>query len=437
MTSWEANFWSTRGVADNPEDLAIQLWAQKIRFAGAGCIAIAALWTLVTLFGSIVRGLKESLEISRQAREESVSPQDTDLHIKELTAATLLALLLLAGVLYSFAAASTLSAGLIVLCVITGTLLTAIIGFVLAAACGYMAGLVGSSSSPISGITIISVVLIAVVFMLLSQVTDLMQTPGTRAFITAFTLFTATAVTASCCIANDNLQDLKTGQLVGASPRLQQIALIIGTALGALVIAPVLDLLYQSYGFTGALPRADMDPSLVLSAPQATLMSSIVGGIFNRDLDWFYIGMGLLLGAVIIVISMLLQKYSKGRLSLAPLAVGLGIYLPSDVNVMIVVGALISYLLGRSLQQRQKTALQALRERSNLLAAGLIVGESLIGVILAIVLTVSTASGGSASPLALESPLSAQSTQVISLVCFVAGCVYALRLAVRTPRQGA
>ncbi len=425
-------------ILPNPDSLPIEdfssvVWATKLRFAGAGCIAISALWTLIVLIKPIIKGLIDSMELAKEAKAGDIDSRFTDLSFKQMIIYTLVSILIICGVFYKFTINIDIPALWAWSFVFLGTLLAVLIGFLLAASCGYMAGLIGSSSSPISGITIISVVVISLSYLLLSGVQGIFNIEGGRDFVTAFTLFTATVVNATACISNDNLQDLKTGQLVGASPKHQQVALIIGTIIGAFVIAPVLELLYNSYGFPGAMPREHMDPNLALNAPQATLMASIAKGIFNHHLEWTYIIIGLILGAVIIVLNLFIKKVTKGKMFVAPLAVGLGIYLPSSVNVVIIIGSIASYFIVRSLKRKFTDKAQlhekltVLDSRNNLMAAGLIVGESLMGVIMALVLTVSISAGGSDAPLAIDLGLNSTVISVLSFVIFFGGLTYVLR----------
>ena len=216
---------------------------------------------------------------------------------------------------------------------------------------------------------------------------NLFATEAGVQFATAMAIFMTSVVIAIASISNDNLQDLKTGQLVGATPWRQQIALLLGSVAGAVAIAPVLNLLYQAYGFTGALPRAEMDPNAALSAPQATLMTTIAQGIFNSSMEWDYILIGVGVGVVAIIVNLIL-KGTTASLTLPPLAVGMGIYLPPTLEVPLIVGSFISYFVGRYLVARAKMRAGELAEydveqsnrRGVLFASGLIVGESLIGV---------------------------------------------------------
>jgi len=197
-----------------------------------------------------------------------------------------------------------------------------------------------------------------------------------------------------CCaaaIAGDNMQDLKTGHLVGATPYKQQIMQMVGVLTGALVLAPVLELLFNAYGLGGVFPREGMDPSQMLAAPQASLMQSVAQGVFARSLDWAIIGIGALIAVAIIVADQVL-KARGSSFRMPVLAVAVGIYLPLELSVPIFVGGLVSQAAGRALGGRQESS------RGLLFASGLITGEALVGILLAI-------------PFAL-----AQSTDVLRLV---------------------
>ena len=232
--------------------------------------------------------------------------------------------------------------------VVVGVVVALLIGFFVAAACGYMAGLIGTSASPISGIGILATIISSLVVYFIASENNLFATEAGVQFATAMAIFMTSVVIAIASISNDNLQDLKTGQLVGATPWRQQIALLLGSVAGAIAIAPVLNLLYQAYGFTGALPRAEMDPNAALSAPQATLMTTIAQGIFNSSMDWNYILIGVGVGVVAIIVNLIL-KSTTASLTLPPLAVGMGIYLPPTLEVPLIIGSFISYFVGRYL----------------------------------------------------------------------------------------
>jgi putative OPT family oligopeptide transporter len=246
-----------------------------------------------------------------------------------------------------------------------------IVGFLIAGICGYMAGLIGASNSPISGVGILSIVIGASVLVLLMP-----PTAETRTALVAFALFVTAIIFACATISNDNLQDLKTGQLVGASPRRQQIALIVGVAAGAAVIAPVLNLLAKAYGFAGAANVGVVAPN-PLPAPQATLISALAQGVIGGSLEWKMIGIGALVGVGLVVMDATLGALKKLRIP--PLAVGIGIYLPMSATFAVVVGAVLSHWYDRRARSMPNPA--RAERLGTLVASGLIVGESLWGVL--------------------------------------------------------
>lgn len=409
------------------------IWRAKVRYIGAGAIAVAAVWTLLCLLKPMLEGMKLSFQAFRGGiQHQSVERTQQDLSPKTMLIIVLITLGILAATFYSFIATAHISAALGWLLVLCATLMAFLIGFLIAAASGYMAGLIGSSSSPISSIGIVSIVLISLVFMLIGQAAGIFENAHGTEFMTALALFTASVVLAISCISNDNLQDLKTGYLVHATPWRQQVALIIGCVVGAIVISPVLELLYNAYGFTGALPREGMDVSQALSAPQATLMTTIAKGIFSHDLEWTYIFIGMGLGVLLIIADLLLKK-ARPNLSLPPLAVGMGIYLPASVNMPIFIGTLLSYFCMRQIKKQyqqteeQQRAMKEADRRGTLMAAGLIVGESIIGVLLAMVIVISIASHHSESPLAMDLHNWAVMGQCLGLAVFLAGIAIVVR----------
>lgn len=367
---------------------AMKLWKEKVRFIGAGTIGIAAVWTLLMLLKPMVEGMKMSFK-SFGGGAPATERAEQDLSPKAMIFWVLSMMFILGVSFYHFIGDSHITGGMAWLLVVVCTLLASVIGFLVAAACGYMAGLVGSSSSPISGVGIVSIVVISLVLLLVGESGGLMADEANRKFLLALTLFCGSAVICVASISNDNLQDLKTGYLLKATPWRQQVALIIGCIVGALVISPVLELLYEAYGFTGAMPREGMDAAQALAAPQATLMTTIASGIFAHNLEWVYIFTGIAIGAVLIAADLVLKKSSGGKLALPVLAVGMGIYLPPSVNMPIVAGAVLAavlkHIIGKKAENREGRLKNAERI-GTLFSAGLIVGESLIGVIMAFII---------------------------------------------------
>ena len=405
---------------------AMKLWKEKVRFIGAGTIGIAAVWTLLMLLKPMVEGLKMSFK-SFGGGAPAAERTEQDLSPKTMIFWVLSMMLVLGVSFYHFIGDSHITGGMAWLLVVVCTLLASIIGFLVAAACGYMAGLVGSSSSPISGVGIVSIVIISLVLLVVGESGGLMADEANRKFLLALTLFCGSAVICVASISNDNLQDLKTGHLLKATPWRQQVALIIGCIVGALVISPVLELLYEAYGFTGAMPREGMDAAQALAAPQATLMATIASGIFAHNLEWVYIFTGIVIGAVLIVVDLVLKKSSGGKLALPVLAVGMGIYLPPSINMPIVAGAVLAavlkHIIGKKAENREGRLKNAERI-GTLFSAGLIVGESLIGVIMAFIIAFSVTNGGSDAPLALNLENWDAAASWLGLAFFVTGMFF-------------
>lgn len=405
-------------------DSAMTVWKTKVRYIGVGTIGIAAIWTLLILMKPMIEGMVHSFRMLKGGQEASEHRIDIDLSPKTMIYILIATVALIVISLHHFIAAAPISPELSILLVVVCTFLAVFIGFFVAAASGYMAGLVGSSSSPISGIGIISVIVISLVLVSIGNASGLFETVDGQKFLTALTLFTASIVITTACISNDNLQDLKTGLLVEATPWRQQVALIIGCFVGALVIAPVLEILYHAYGFSGALPRPDMDPSQALSAPQATLMTAISQGIFTNKLEWTYILTGVGLGAVLITIDAFLKKVSNKVFSLPVIAVGIGIYLPLSINTPVIVGAFLAWIMARHIAKLGNKEVSAKAERfGTLFSAGLIVGESLMGVILAFIIAASVTTGGSEAPLSLNLENWDTIGEWFGLIVFIVGIV--------------
>ncbi|PRK14461.1 OPT oligopeptide transporter protein [Haemophilus influenzae] len=405
-------------------DAAMTVWKTKVRYIGVGTIGIAAIWTLLILMKPMIEGMVHSFRMLKGGQEASEHRIDIDLSPKTMIYILIATVALIVISLHHFIAAAPISPELSILLVVVCTFLAVFIGFFVAAASGYMAGLVGSSSSPISGIGIISVIVISLVLVSIGNASGLFETVDGQKFLTALTLFTASIVITIACISNDNLQDLKTGLLVEATPWRQQVALIIGCFVGALVIAPVLEILYHAYGFSGALPRPDMDPSQALSAPQATLMTTISQGIFTNKLEWTYILTGVGLGAVLITIDAFLKKVSNKVFGLPVIAVGIGIYLPPSINMPVIVGAFLAWIMARHIAKLGNKEVSAKAERfGTLFSAGLIVGESLMGVILAFIIAASVTTGGSEAPLSLNLENWDTIGEWLGLIVFIVGIV--------------
>ena len=393
---------------------ATGLWVHQVRFMGAGLIGVAAIWSLAGLMGPTIAGVRESLRASRSGSGVKGAAQtDLDMPPRWIAIVFGVALLTMAATFAAFLSGSNAGspAGIWGL-VAFGCVFSVVFGFAVAAACGYMAGLVGSSSSPISGIAIIATILTALLLLAVLQGAGMLASEDGRQAAIAFTLFVVSVVLATATISNDNLQDLKTGLLVGATPWRQQAVLLVGCVVGALVVPPVLSLLYHAYGFPGAMPDPGMDPNQALAAPQATLMAAIARGIFGHALDWTSIAIGIAAGLLLIAIDVVLKR--SGRAGIPVLAVGIGLYLPPTVGVTLAIGAIMGWVVDRRLAGRADG--ERARRRGVLIASGFIVGESLVGVALAAVIGLS----GSQAPLALAGASFEGAAGWLGLVVFAA-----------------
>ncbi len=374
--------------------LAQVTWSRKVRFIGAGAIGVSAIWTLLKLVKPVMSGLAGAMAASRArkaGKADTLPITERDIPIGIVGLVTLACMVPIGWVLGYFANESGLGAHMPTL-IIGGVFYVFLMSFFVSTVCGYMAGLIGSSNSPLSGIGIL--VVIGAALLLVFGVKPYVGPESFKALM-AFALFTTAVVFNVAAIANNNLQDLKTGQLVDATPWKQQVALIIGVIAGAAVIPPVLNLVNQAYGFLGA-PGADLRPS-PLPAPQAGLISSLAQGVIAADIDWSLIRIGAVIGVGIIVLDAILARTTK-HMRVPPLAVGLGIYLPTASTLMIVVGAIAGWFFDRAADRTPKP--KKTKDLGVLLASGLIVGESTIGVVLSAIVVFS----GVAAPLALVSP---------------------------------
>ncbi len=386
-------------------------WSHYVRFIGAGTIGVAAIWTLAKLVRPLVSGLAGALRASRARKTGTLHElprTEHDMPIGTVGLISLVCLVPVAFLLWHFGVTNGLGDALWTL-VIGGVIFVVLLSFLVSAVCGYMAGLIGSSNSPLSGVGILVVVIAAL--LLVVGVRPFLPAGADRALV-GFALFVTAIVFAVASIANNNLQDLKTGQLVDATPSLQQWALVIGVLVGAVVIPPVMDLLQHTYGFLGA-PGAD--PARALPAPQAGLISALAKGVITGDVPWDMIGIGAAIGVANILLDEFLGKIRKGP-RLPPLAVGLGIYLPTSTTLMVVVGALVGAWFDRRAERKPGAA--ATQQLGVLLASGLIVGESLLAVVFAGVVAFS----GTQSPIGLVGKGFETPSIVLGGIVFVA-CV--------------
>lgn len=340
------------------------LWANQTRYLGVGAMVVGGFWALVRMRGSVFSGVRSGLAAYRRLRGGSTQERtDRDMPMQWVLIAIVISVAPLFFLYHFLVGSLGVSLGMAAIMVVAG--------FLFSAVSGYMTGLVGSSNNPISGVTIATVLFASLI------VLGLFGTLGGRGAAAAILIGAVVACAAS--ISSDNLHDLKTGYLVGSTPWKQQLILIVGTVVAAFVMAPVLNLLLHAYGIgpqTVEQPRS-------LSAPQATLMASVAQGVFSGGLPWTMVGIGMGLAVAIIALDLWLER--RGSSFRAPvLAVAVGIYLPFELSTPIFVGGLVAHLARRALRKRPVENRSEVEQRGLLLSSGLITGEALVGIGLAV-----------------------------------------------------
>jgi uncharacterized oligopeptide transporter (OPT) family protein len=345
---------------------ANQIWSRRTRYIGVGAMLIGGLWTIFKMRGSLLSGIKSGLKAYRAmgAGQTAIERTEKDMSMKWILVLIIASIVPLFLVYQLFVDNVSISLLMAVVMLIAG--------FLFSAVAGYMAGLVGSSNNPISGITIATIVVASLLLVLLMG-------KGAEGGPAAAVII-GSVVCCAAAIAGDNMQDLKAGQIVGATPWKQQVMQMVGTLSGAIVIAPVLMLLHEAYGFKG---EANAGPD-ALSAVQANLMASVSKGVFKGEMPWSFAFIGMGVAAAIIILDLVLEA-RKSSFRTPVLAVAIGFYLPLELSVPIFAGGLIHWVI-QSVRRRWNTAREQI-ERSNrnglLFASGLITGEALMGILIA------------------------------------------------------
>ncbi|HWK48525.1 MAG TPA: oligopeptide transporter, OPT family, partial [Steroidobacter sp.] len=355
---------AARLVGASAEDAAGAIWSAQIRYLGVGAMLVGGIWTLISLRNSLMSGIRSGLEAARSGAAKVVAETEKDLPMKAVLIGLIAFTLPLAGLYHAIVQNFAVS--------IPMTLIMIVAGFLFSSVSAYMAGLVGSSNNPVSGITIGTILFASLVLAALM---------GSNAPLGPVAAIVIGAVV--CCaaaVAGDNLQDLKCGYMIGATPWRQQVMLAIGAISCALVMAPVLNLLAKAYGI--GVPTPDHPNPLL--APQATLMASVAKGLFGGELPWDLIWIGVAIGAAIIICDEILKK--RGANFRTPvLAAAVGIYLPLDLTVPIFLGGLLAHLVERaSGVHNDPDAAERVHRKGVLFSAGLITGEALLGIVIAI-----------------------------------------------------
>ncbi len=344
------------------EDLAWGIWTSQIRYVGVGAMVVGGIWALISMRRSLVDGIKSGLHKYKSGDAQNAPHTERDIPMNYVLIGIVIFVLPI-FVLYQNIVGHIGVA-------LSMTLIMIVAGFLFSSVAAYMAGLVGSSNNPISGVTI-ATILFASLILLLMLGADAGNGPAAAIMIGA-------VVACAAALAGDNMQDLKAGHILGATPWKQQTMQIVGVLSAVLLMAPILNLLLQAYGI--GVPTAEHPNPL--AAPQATLMASVAEGVFRGGLPWTMISIGAGIGVAIIVVDEILK--AKGSSFRAPiLAVAVGIYLPLELSSAILVGGLIAHFASRAHARRGDDGETSMRH-GLLFAAGLITGEALVGILMAI-----------------------------------------------------
>ncbi|HEY6942330.1 OPT family oligopeptide transporter [Dokdonella sp.] len=352
-------------------DIAGAIWSAKIRYLGVGTMLVGGVWTLFSLRKSLASGIKSGIAAARKSSGAvAIAETERDLPMKWMLVALVAFTLPLLALYQAIVDQWMVS--------IPMTIIMIVAGFLFVSVSGYLAGLVGSSNNPVSGITIATILFASVVLMLLLG-HDSKIGPVAAIMIGA-------VVCCAAAVGGDNLQDLKAGYLVGATPWKQQLMLAIGSFSCALIMAPVLNLLAQAYGIGAPTPEHPNS----LAAPQATLMASVANGMFGGHLPWTMIAIGAVIGALVIA----LDEWLKARGShfrVPVLAAAIGIYLPLELMVPIFLGSVVAWLVERrhGVHPHDEAERDRVHRPGTLFSAGLITGEALTGILIAIPIVVS------------------------------------------------
>jgi putative OPT family oligopeptide transporter len=370
-------------------DAAIALWRNHIRYIGVGTMLTAGFWTLFTLIKPITAGIRTSFASAKMIRREghrSIPRTERDIPIHYVLWITLVLCIPLSFLLYHYANNPVLNLGLsLKLATIVISLLFIIfIGFIFIVLGAYFAGLVGSTNSPTSALSLATLILIALIMLTLLGPFIHFSAHPEKTLIAIALVLMITTVLSVASISNETIQDLKAGQIVGATPWKQQVMLIIGVIIASFLIPLILQLLFDAYGIGGVFPRSGMNPAHMLAAPQAGMMATLAQGVFSYNLPWSMMSIGVIIGVLCIIADRLLRGHGY---SLSLLAVGFGIYLPLDAIMPFVIGGFAAYFIDRAQRKRHANNSDAIKQgeqRGITLACGIVAGAALMGVILAI-----------------------------------------------------
>lgn len=399
--------------------IAHQLWNTHIRFIGVGTLLTGGVLSVLSMVIPLLRGMAKRDKLPEDAQQTVIPRTELDIPFRYVRRFTIVLALPIFAMMYYFChyfvPNETVSFYLLISAV--SLLLIVVLGFIISAIVAYIVGLVGSSASPISGLTIIALIISALLLSALVPELHGRQLLG----MVSTTMMIAVLIATAAAISNDTMQDLKTGQLVGATPWKQQVMLMFGVIVAAFILPAVLQLLFDAYGLGGVFPRPGMDPANMLLAPQATIMATIVQGVFGHHVPWLMLGIGVAIAVAGSLLDSVLRKRFGVRFP--TLGMGLGIYLPFVASMPLVLGGVASFITNRGLKRLKATEsmndLETRKQNGLLLACGIVAGAALMGVFLAIPFVIA----GSANALSIApagfAPIAGGIAIVIVLGIFV------------------
>lgn len=401
---------------------AVEIWNSKIRIVGVGMMVFGGLWMIVELIKPLQRAIKASLEAVRKIKTEgrsNILRTEFDIPITYVALGAIL-LILPIYVLFNYIVEQSglnLSLPWVVAISLFITLITFFMVALGSAISSYMCGILGTSGTPISGIILMAILIVSFFLLIFfSFMPNFWEEPSATLSAAGITILLGALIGCAVSVAGDNLQDLKSGQLVGSTPWKQQVMLIVGVLVSAVVLAPIFQLLFEAYGFGEVLPREGMDPAQALGAPKAALMAAVSQAIFDQSMDWSMIITGIVLGVLVLIMDRALKnRGSRWRLPIV--AVAGGIYLPLEVTVPLFVGGILAALSQNVLKKSKAHASEKaiVQRRGLLFASGLIAGEALVGIMVAIpFVAYQSTSVFKIVPAAL-----ADSTDVLGLIAFL------------------
>jgi putative OPT family oligopeptide transporter len=409
-------------LTTNATTAAISLWGSKIRYVGIGAMLTAGIWTLSTLLKPFIASLLDAalaLKTSVNSERNNYLRTEMDIPLHYVCLGLLLCLLALYYIFsYSFPFPAMPINKILQTSLLWGGLIYVLVaGFIFSAICGYFSGMVGVTASPGSAIIIAALFLAALSLRIVLCITTGHHELGgnTQMHAAAIAILIGAVITSAACIANDNIQDLKVGQLVGATPWKQQVMLLFGVVIAAAIIPPIMQLLLNVYGIGDVLPRPGMNIADALPAPPAAMMAAVTQGVFNESMPWNMISLGVGIGIVLIILHRILRPRGI-RFSI--LGIATGMYLPLTTSTPIFIGSMIQKIAARRNPKQDN-------QQGNLIACGLVTGAALMDVLLAIPFAIMENPEG----LSIISPAHVDVPVVLGLVAFIGLLVWIYRQA--------